>query len=195
MKKIVFQSWTVPFALIVVCLASYGTMMSKLGFYWDDWSIAYYIHFLGPSSFLEAFAVDRPLLAWSYILTTSLLGESPTNWQAFAIVTRWLSCVAFWWTLKGLWPHKIKQVTLITLLFAVYPGFKQQYVAITYGNAFLVYALFLISLGMMIWAFRKPRFFWLLYLISILISGYSLFTAEYFFGTRAFTTGAPVADP
>ena len=183
LKRIInLPIWIVPVALLLVCIISYGTLVSKLGFYWDDWTIAYYIHFLGPSSFREAFAFDRPLLAWIYMLTTSLLGESPTHWQAFAVVTRWLACVAFWWALKGLWPHKTVQITAATLLFAVYPGFQQQFIAITYGNAFLVYAIFLVSLGAMVWAFRKPRWFWPFYLLSIGLMGYTLFTVEYFVG-------------
>ena len=50
-------------------------MASKLGFYSDDWQITYYYHFFGPSIFKQVFAVDRPLLAWFYILMTSWLGE------------------------------------------------------------------------------------------------------------------------
>jgi len=188
MKRIVFPTWTVPLALLVLCFISFGSMVSKLGFYWDDWTIAYYIHFLGPSSFREAFAVDRPLLAWVYMVTTSLLGDSPTSWQVFAIMARWFACVALWWSLRGLWPHKTVQITTIALLFVIYPGFQQQYIAITYGNGFTVYAIFLVSLGAMVWAFRKPpqnsdaRWFWPLYLISIALTGYSLFTVEYFVG-------------
>jgi hypothetical protein len=174
--------WILPITILLVCLLSFGTMLHKLHFYWDDWTIVYYIHFLGSSSFQEAFSVDRPLLAGFYKLTTSLLGESSINWQIYALLMRWLCCLALWWTLKGLWPRKVFQVSAITLLFAVYPGFNQQYIAITYGNAFLFYTLFLISLGLMIWAFRKPSWFWPLYLSSILLSGYCMFLVEYFFG-------------
>jgi hypothetical protein len=188
MRRFNFPIWTIPISLLLVCFVSFGMLASKLGFYWDDWTIAYYIHFLGPSSFREAFAVDRPLLAWVYMLTTSLLGTSPTNWQVFAIVARWLACVALWWTFRGLWPQKTIQVASIVLLFAIYPGFQQQYIAITYGNGFLVYAIFLVSLGAMVWAFRTPphysgaRWFWPFYLLSIALAGYSLFTVEYFVG-------------
>ena len=181
-KKILLQVWVVPIALLVLCSISYGMFISKLGFYWDDWSIAYYIHFYGPSSFKEAFANDRPLLAYIYMITTSILGETPFLWHIFALLTRWLSCVALWWSLKGLWDNKPVQIAAISFIFAIYPGFTQQSVAITYGNAFLVYALFLISLGSMIWAFRKRKWFWFYYSVSLGLTGYSLFTAEYFFG-------------
>lgn len=177
-----FPTWTIPIALLIICVLSYGSMISKLGLYWDDWTAAYYIRFLGVQSFKEAFAVDRPLLAAIYIPTASLLGEAPLNWHLFSIFTRWLSCLALWWALSGVWPQKQVQAASTAILFAVYPGFSQSHIAITYSNVFLVYTLFILSLGLMAWGFRKPRWFWLLYISSIALSGYVMFTVEYFFG-------------
>jgi hypothetical protein len=182
MKKFAFPGWTVPFALLFLCLISFGTMASKLGFYWDDWPSIWSLHFYGPSGFREAFAIDRPLLAWTFMATTRFLGESPVVWQIFAIFSRWLACVALWWTLLALWPGKPGQVTWMAMLFAIYPGFNQQFISVTYGNGFIIYAIFLISLGSMLWAFRRPAWFWPLIALSILLSAYCLFTVEYFFG-------------
>ena len=183
-----FPPWMVPFALLVTCVISYGILANKLGYYWDDWTIAYYIHFFKSSIFKEVFIEDRPLLGWVYVMTTSLLGESPFRWQVFAVITRWLACTAFWWTLKGLWPGRTVKITAIALLFAVYPGFQQQFIAITYGNAFCIYACFLVSMGAMVWALRDSQnhpagsWFWLLYSLSVVSSGIAMFTLEYFFG-------------
>jgi hypothetical protein len=177
-----FPIWTVPIALLMVCLASYASMPSKLGLYWDDWFITWYIHFLGPSSFIEAFGRDRPLLGWLYVAITSLVGESPLAWQVFAIFARWLSCLALWWALRGLWPRRTIQTAMIALLFAVYPGFSQQYIAISYSFHLLVLALTLFSLGLMNWALRISNRFWLLYGLSILSAGLAMFTMEYYFG-------------
>jgi len=157
-------------------------MITKLGFYWDDWSIAYYIHFHGPASFREAFVSDRPLMAWIYLLTTSLFRINPLNWQIFAILMRWFSGLALWWMLRGLWPKKIVLNTAIVFLFIVYPGFRQQHIAITYGNAFVVYGLFLFSLATLVWAYRNPKLFWLLFSLSLVSTGLVLFTTEYFVG-------------
>ena len=182
MRRFLFRPWTVALALLALCAVSYGLLAGKLGYFWDDWTIVWYIHFLGPSSFPAAFAFDRPLLAPIYMLTTSLLGESPLSWQIFAIFTRWLACLALWWTLRAVWPKFVVETACVAFLFAVYPGFKQQYIAITYGNAFLVLALYLASWGLMVWALRKPRWFWQFYLVSILVSIYAVFTAEHYFG-------------
>ncbi|MCZ7551042.1 MAG: hypothetical protein B6D39_02150 [Anaerolineae bacterium UTCFX2] len=182
MQRTILRPWMALPALLLVCALAYGVTIRQQGFYWDDWTIVWYIHFLGASSFKAAFASDRPLLAWIYQVTTPLLGESPFNWQAFAVITRWLACAALWWALRGLWPRNPLQTSAIAILFAVYPGFKQQHIAITYSNAFLVLALYLSSWGFMIWSLRRLSRFWLLYLISLLLAIYTVFTAEHFFG-------------
>ncbi|MBN1149194.1 MAG: hypothetical protein JXA78_18180 [Anaerolineales bacterium] len=181
-QRVVSNAWAIPIALLAVCALSYGSMASWLGVYWDDWTILYYIHFLGPASFMQAFAVDRPLLGAPYVLTTSLLGESPLMWQMFGMFARWLSCLALWWALRALWPGRALLAATATLLFAVYPGFNQQYIAITYGNGFLFEAIFFFSLGLMLLAVRRPARPWGLYAVSIVLSGYVMFSVEYFFG-------------
>lgn len=176
------RPWVVALGLLALCAASYATMASKLGYHWDDWTIAWYIHFLGPSSFKEAFALDRPLLAPIYLLTTTLIGNSPLHWQIFAVFTRWLACVALWLTLRGLWPEKPLQTAAAASLFAVYPGFRQQYIAITYGNAFILLTLYLASWALMVWSLRKPRWFWQFFLASLILDSFCVFASEHLFG-------------
>ena len=182
MKNIRFSSRAAPLALLLLCFLAFGALIPLLGFYWDDWPAIWYLHFFGASSFKDGFAIDRPLLAWVFRLTTPLVGEAPWAWQTFAILTRWLSGLALWWTLRGLWPARGLQITAVTALFLIYPGFSQQYISVTYGNAFIVFIVFLLSLGSMVWALRRPRFFWPLILFSVAASAFCLFTAEYFFG-------------
>jgi hypothetical protein len=181
-KKALSSAWIVPLVLLAVCLASYALVISKLGIYMDDWSLLWTIHFWGPASFKEVFAVDRPLLGWFYVLTSSLFKESPLAWQIFGIFTRWLSCLACWWALRGLWPRRTSEVTGVALLFAVYPGFISQFIPITYAHHIAILALTLFSLGAMNWALRRPRQFWLLYLAALVSSGLGMFTMEYYFG-------------
>ncbi len=104
------------------------------------------------------------------------------NWQIFGLLTRFICCLAFWWALISLWPRHIQQVTWATFLFAVYPGFKQQFIAVTYSHDWIVMAIFFISLGTMIWAIRKPGWFWPLIIASWLLAAYAMFADEYYFG-------------
>lgn len=182
MEKNKFPTWTVPFALLALCIISFGTLIPKLGLYWDDWPSLWFIHFFGPTVFPDVFTTDRPTLGWIFMLTTWLMGESMLAWHLFAIITRWLSGVALWWVLRLIWPRRIIEVTWIAFLFVVYPGFKQQLIPITYSHMFIMLTIFLLSLGTMILAYRKPRWFWPLILTSLFTSAMTLFTLEYYVG-------------
>jgi hypothetical protein len=177
-----FTAKSAPLALLVLCALAFIPLVYRLGFYWDDWPSIWFLHFWGPASFKQGFALDRPLLAWVFMLTTPLFGESTAAWQFFSLFTRLLASLAWWWTLRGLWPRAGRQVFWVAALFAVYPGFSQQYIAVTYSNAFLVFTLFILSFGTMVWAYRKPGWFWPLMALSLITSAFSLFITEYFFG-------------
>lgn len=181
-QKVQFPVSTTPLALLALCILSYGFLLSKLGVHFDDWSLLWVSHFLGPAEFKEAFLVDRPLLGRVYFLTNSLLGENPLVWQIFSVFVRWLSCVSFWWMLRGLWPSRTLEVTGMAFLFAVYPGFVSIHIPFTYSHHILFLSLTLFSLGAMIWAIRTAKWFWFLYPLSILTGAFSLFTMEYYFG-------------
>ncbi len=127
-----------PLALLILCLISFIPTIYRLGFYWDDWPSIWFYHMWGPSSFREGFAIDRPLLAYVFMLTTPIMGESALSWQLFGVFTRWLTSLALWWTFCGIWPKHKRQASWAVILFTIYPGFSQQYISVTYSNAFLV---------------------------------------------------------
>jgi len=183
-RNLRFNTSSVPFALLFFSFISYGLLIPWLGFYWDDWPAVWYLHSFGPSGFGNVFAVDRPLLGRLFMLSTSLLGTSIIGWQVFSILARWLSSLAFWWFLRGVWPGSPRQTALAALLFAVYPGFKQQYISVTYSHVWLIALLFLYSYGAMSWGLRARRYFWPLMISSWVCAGFTLFTVEYFFGVE-----------
>ena len=182
MKKFHFPVWTIPPALLILCLISYGLLIPKLGYYWDDWPAIWFTKFFGSSSLIQVLGIDRPQLAWLYFLTTSLIGDSTTGWQLFALLMRWVSCLALWWTLSQLWPKQRNEITWVTFLFAVYPGFRQQYISLIYSQDWIIISLFFLSMGLMIVAVRKAKWFWPLMIISWLLSAYTMFADEYYFG-------------
>ena len=178
-----FITWkTVPVALLLVSIAAYGLLIPTLGFYWDDWPLMWFLHSFGARGYQEALAIDRPFLAGIYLITTSLLKTIPIQWQILAVLSRWLTSVVLWWSLRKLWPRNSEQVAWIALLFAVYPGFKQQPIAVVYANGFLLFAMFLASFGFMIAAIRNRERYWH-YTIPALI-GYAVcsFSTEYYVG-------------
>ncbi len=182
MSRIAFRTWTIPIALLLFCLLSFGLLIPMIGLYWDDWPTLWQLHMFGPGAFREAFSVDRPFLAWLFMLTTPIIGESVKGWQLFGIFTLWASCLSLWWMLRMLWPGRTTQCTWVAFLFAVYPSFSQHYISVTYSHVYLIYAIFFTSMGSMIAAIRQPERFWLWMILSWISSIFTVFTAEYFFG-------------
>lgn len=181
-RKLSFPTWTTPIALLLLCLVSYGLLAGRLGYYWDDWPAIWFQQTYGASSLIDVLGIDRPQLAWLYILTTSLVGQSMLGWQIFAILMRWLSCLALWWMLKQIWPERRIEITWVTFLFAIYPGFRQQYIALIYSHDWIVIGLFFVSMGLMVAAMRQTRWFWAMLAASWLLTAFAMFADEYYFG-------------
>jgi hypothetical protein len=181
-KNFRFPGWTLPFFLLILCVISFGVLLPWLGVYWDDWPTIWYLHLLGPAGFKDVFAIDRPMLGSIFTVITSLVGQTPAAWQVFSLLARWASCLALGGTLLALWPKNIRQVSWVVLLYAVYPGFMQQYISVTYSGTWIILTAFFLSLGLMIWAVRKPKGAWVMIVVSWLLSAFAMFSSEYFFG-------------
>jgi len=127
-------------------------------------------------------ATDRPFLGWLYAVTMPIMGESPVSWHIFALVTRWLSALAVWWCIRGIWPERSQESAAIACLYAVYPGFTLQPIAWCHSHVFVTLGLATWSLGAMVWAHRIKRLFWPLSIGAILAGGITLVITEYFVG-------------
>ena len=186
MQKIIFKTWTIPIALLLLVITGFGLLIGSLGFYQDDWYLVWMGLRSGPQIYLDFFEGSRPFLAGIYILTTELIGGWMLGWQIFALLTRWLVVLAAWWVLRLLWPKHTLEVTWIAVLLAIYPGFKQHFVAVVYSNAYIALAAFLFSLGAMLLAIRRPGWRWPLTILGVLAAVFSMVTTEYFFGLELF---------
>lgn len=186
MKHIGFKTWSIPFALLFFIVIGYGLLITSLGFYQDDWYLVWMGQRNGPQVYISFFKGSRPFLAGVYILTTQLVGTSPLAWQIFGLLTRWLAVLTAWWSMRLLWPNRLKEVTWIALILAIYPAFKQHFVSVVYSNAYIALAAYFFSIGAMIYAIRKPRWRWVMTILGLLMAIFSLVTTEYFFGLELF---------
>ena len=185
-KKSIKSFLTTPASFLILLTLvvglAYGVGINKLSFYGDDWIYIYNYHIAGPGSFDLFQRTDRPHSAWIYLLTTSVFGESPLAYHLFVLLLRWLAVILFWRVLtKAFGEHR--SVNTAALLFAVYPGFQQQPIAVEFVMHFASLALALFSLWLMQTACTLPtkRSVPLL-LISLLSGGLAIFTCEYFIG-------------
>lgn len=186
MKNLRFKPNTIPLAFLILAFMAYGLLIPWIGFYWDDWPFAWIAHFLGPMEFIEAFRPFRPFLGPIFLITTSIFGANPLGWQLFGLLIRLLTGLAAWWSLRKIWPNRQRESFFVALAMLLFPGYSQEWVALTHTNQELIPLLcFLLSLGMTAWALRAPKQATRLTLLALFLAAWGLFTTEYFFGLEA----------
>jgi len=173
----------IPLLFFITTIAAYGLLLPQMGFYWDDWPFVWIAKFLGPKEFLPAFANVRPFLGPIFYVTTSLIPPIPIYWQIFALIIRFISGLLAWFTFNQVWPQHKRQTLVAALLFLVFPGYSQHWVAFTHINQeWIPFLFYLLSFGLTAKALRTPQKFtantWLALLF--LIAG--VFPSEYFIG-------------
>jgi len=162
---------------------AFGLLAPNLGFYMDDWPYVYYAYTRGTANISEMLFYDsRPYAGWLYTLGFQLYGTKPLYWHYSTLFFRWLSAFAFWITLNSLWGNYKKIATYSALLFAVYPFFLMQPLALGSTHHWVGFSLYIFSLWFMIRAELALEWRFPLILISLFLEGTHLFTAEYFSG-------------
>lgn len=174
----------VPWLLLIFTLAAYIPLAAQMGFYWDDWPMLWFKITKGAEGFATAFDSDRPFLGYLYQLTATFLSNHPLEWQIITVFLRWLITLAFWWTIKQLWPERKTEVFWISLLLAVYPGFKQMPIVYVWLNAFFMLLAYVLSFGMMLKAIgSKTKRGWILWTVpSVLLFTFCTISTEYYTG-------------
>jgi len=176
-----FTIKSIPIAIFVLTILTYGLMLPWTGFYWDDWPFAWIQKFLGPAEFIPAFEPFRPFLGPIFFGTTSLLPPNPLLWQSIALVMRFALAWATWWTFKSIWPKDKWQTLTAALLFLIFPGYSQHWVAYTHINQeWIPFLFYILSFGFTAKGLRTPeksnRYSW--FALAFLVLG--VFPTEYF---------------
>ena len=152
-----------------------------MGFYWDDWPLAWFSE-ISNSESLKWFEFQRPLAGWFFNGVSKILGEVPINWHLFMLLLRFLSGIVSMWLINTIWPEKKTQAFLIAALVLVFPGFGQQFISITGSRHILGLTLSIASLAIMVLAERSSSKRWLLRIISIMTALIGMLITEYFYG-------------
>ena len=181
MPKFRFTSKTIPVAFFLLTILTYGLMLPWAGFYWDDWPFAWIAKFLGPTEFIPAFEPFRPFLGPIFFGTTSLLPPNPLLWQSLALLLRFALTLSAWWTFKTVWPNAKWQTLTAALLFLVFPGYSQHWVAYTHINQeWLPFIFYLLSFGFTAKALREPDTFKRDTGLALVFMVLGVFPTEYF---------------
>ncbi len=184
MRRFLQSPKLIPLFFALITVLSYGLLLPVTGFYWDDWPFAWAAKFLGPSQFIPAFAGFRPFLGPIFFITTSLIPSNPILWQIFALIIRFAATLSAWFALNQIWPRYKFQTLITSLLFLVFPGFSQHWVAFTHINQEWIPLIFyLLSFGFTARALRgdsKKKTINSIIALLLLIAG--VFPTEYFIG-------------
>jgi uncharacterized membrane protein len=180
-QKPKFSTRSVPWFLLILGVLAFVLLMPWFGFSWDDWAFLWISHHFKNEGLVRYFSTNRPVWGFFYQITTGILGNAPWQWQLFSLLFRWGSAALFWILLRAIWPQKQRLALWAALIFLLYPGFRQQAIAITYGHFYLIYSAFIGSLLCTVLAQRQPQRFALFTGLGMVLSTVNLFSMEYFF--------------
>jgi len=183
MRRFSVSLKSIPLLFAIITIAAYGLLLPFTGFYWDDWVFAWIAKFLGPAEFFRAFADVRPFLSPIFFITTSLIPTNPLYWQIFALVIRFIAGFSAWFALNRIWPHLKLQILVASLLFLVFPGYSQHWVALTHINQeWIPFIFYLLSFGFTASALRNPQRYSSNTIFALLFLLAGVFPTEYFIG-------------
>lgn len=169
----------IPLTLFLLAFLSYGLLMHRLGFYWDDFPYLYLNHSQGIGGYPAYMAGDRPFSAWFFMMEGFLFGTNPFGYHFFALILRWAGAYVFYLILARTFPSAKYQNLVTAALFLLYPGFLQQSISVIYSLHFSVLLLFLLSVFFMILSFENhPHSFQ--YTLLGLVCSMGIFASEYF---------------
>ncbi len=167
---------------LFICLLAYGLNIPWMGFYWDDWPWIWFSHVLGPEGMLQIDVEHRPISGVVLWVGGLLSGENPLGWQIYNFTLRLLGVLTLGWALKNIWPRQRAQITWVALLFLVYPGFGQQFVAVNNSRHLFPLITFFLSIGLMAAAFHNKARYWRFTTLAVILSLITMFTTEYYYG-------------
>jgi hypothetical protein len=183
MRRFLQSPKLIPLFFALVTVLAYGLLLPFTGFYWDDWPFAWAAKFLGPAQFIPSFAGFRPFLGPIFFATTSLIPPNPILWQIFALLIRLLAGLSAWFALNQIWPRHKFQTLIVSLLFLVFPGYSQNWVAFTHINQEWIPLIFyLLSFGFTARALRDSKGRVVNSIIALLLLIVGVFPTEYFIG-------------
>ncbi len=181
MKILKNRNFVFPLVVLIIMIITYGLFIPDLGYYLDDWPNVFFDKVGGNAATLLLHASDgRPAKGWYPIILFDLFGYKPLLWQVYNFSLRFLTVIFFWLILKNIWPKSEKQVEAATLLFAVYPIFAQQAIAVTFVPQWTTFLCLFVSIYLMILGIKKPKWNLIFTIAALLISLLGLLISDYF---------------
>jgi len=180
-NRIINRPWFYPLALLLVGIATYGLMIPRLGFYWDDWESVYLYYLSNPAVGFGYYA-ERPFSVLPYLVFFPVAKMTPVVWQSLALLLRCGGILFLYFTLNTVWPRQVICNRLIGILLLVFPGYLLQPVSTAFNQHLSVFLLFTLSLYLTVLAIKNQKLFWLFMPLSVITGVVQCFMMEYFVG-------------
>ncbi len=181
LRRLSEKPWFYPFTLLLIGLLTYAYSLPSLGYYWDDWEVVFLMHARQLPLLYGYFAFDRPF-AWPYQLMYTVFGLNAAAWHVMTLLMRWLGILFFYLAIRTVWPRYDSYLRWLGAMLIVYPGFFQQTISGAYNRHFTAFALFGLSLYLMVLAVKQPARGWFLWPLSWITAAIQVITIEYFVG-------------
>ena len=169
----------IPLGLFV--LFSYGLLLDKLGFYWDDWPYVWTRLELGYHGLLRHFSFSRPVAGQIHNLAILITNGSPLSAQIWGLCAQVFGSFCAGLLVREIWPKKSFASVLSALLFLAYPGFTMRPIAINFSFSYFLMGMLFLSFIMSVKAARGEKHRLIFIISACLISLLNLFASEYFF--------------
>ncbi len=198
MKKLKEKNYIlvlIPLAAFV--LFSYGLLLNKLGFYWDDWPYEWTRLAVGYEGLLRHFSFSRPVAGQLHNIAILINNGSPLIAQIYGLVMQVFGGFCLGLLIHETWRGKTFAAVLGALLFTAYPGFTMRPIAVNFSFSFFLMGMLSLSFVLSIRAARSPKRRVLRIILAALIALVNLFASEYFFLLellRPFFIAAALAD-
>ena len=180
LRKQALEKYAFPALLLAVGIISYGLLINRLGFYWDDWPMNWIGTVLGPDALTRYFSTNRPYLGVIINFLLMLLGPTPLPWHICALICHWFAALMLWLLLRQVLPHS-GAADWTALLFMVYPGPVQHFIALVFSPFYLIFGILILSLACSVYAEKYPAWHRWITAAGLLLSFLNLLTLDYFF--------------
>ena len=111
--------------ILLIGLVVFLPVITQLGYYRDDWHVAWSGYTQGPGRILDEHKIDRPFMGLVYAATYKVLGDNPLAWQFYALFCRFAGVFFLFLLVRVIWPRQRTATFFMSALFLLYPGFLQ----------------------------------------------------------------------
>ena len=150
LKKPPIMIWIRAVLLLFLLTLSFGIAIPFLGLYADDWPFVYVYEKAGFMGVVDFISWVRPAAGWLFAAAAAVTGTHFWIAHVILFLLRFIDAVLFYALLILLFPAQNRYAFWSAVLFAVFPAFKQQPLAVEYFPHFVVLGFYLASCKLMV---------------------------------------------